>query len=60
MRNLLLRKQDFDPEIKVVMERDACVPMTTHAHSLRTSNGFRIPQSHYRQPVIGHMKHLKT
>ncbi len=45
MRNLLLRKQDFDPEIKVVMEERRPDPMTTHVHSLsNVSNGFRIPQ----------------
>ncbi|TCM64483.1 zinc protease [Acinetobacter calcoaceticus] len=61
MRNLVLRKEDFEPEINVVMEE----------RRLRTDDNPRnlaferfkwltYPTSHYRQPVIGFMKNLKN
>ena len=60
MTNLLLRQQDFEPEIKVVMEE----------RRLRTDDNPRVlaferfkwiayPTSTYRQPVIGYMKNLQ-
>lgn len=61
MSNLLLRQQDFEPEIKVVMEERR--QRTEDNPRSRTFERFKwisYPTSHYRQPVIGHMKTLNN
>ena len=61
MSNLLLRQQDFDTEIKVVMEERR--QRTDDNPRALASERFRwisYPTSHYRQPVIGYMKNLNT
>jgi len=61
MSNLLLRQQDFDPEIKVIMEerrlRTDDNPTTL---AFERFKWITYPTSHYRQPVIGHMKNLQN
>ena len=61
MRNLLLRKQDFDPEIKVAMEeRRLRTDDNPRSLAFERFKWISYPTSHYRQPVIGHMKHLQN
>ncbi|MCT8089260.1 insulinase family protein [Acinetobacter sp. C_4_1] len=61
MSNLLLRQQDFDPEIKVVMEeRRLRTDDNPRALAFERFKWITYPTSHYRQPVIGHMKNLQN
>ncbi|MDN5512140.1 pitrilysin family protein [Acinetobacter sp.] len=61
MSNLLLRQQDFDPEIKVVMEeRRLRTDDNPTALAFERFKWITYPTSHYRQPVIGHMKNLQN
>ena len=61
MSNLLLRQQDFDPEIKVVMEeRRLRTDDNPTALAFERFKWITYPTSHYRQPVIGYMKNLKN
>src|SRR5690554_3942512 len=61
MRNLLLRQQDFATEIKVVMEeRRQRTDDNPRAQAFERFKWISYPTSHYRQPVIGHMKTLNN
>lgn len=61
MRNLLLRQQDFEPEIKVVMEeRRLRTDDNPRSLAFERFKWIAYPTSHYRQPVIGHMKNLQN
>lgn len=61
MSNLLLRQQDFEPEIKVVMEeRRQRTDDNPRAQAFERFKWISYPTSHYRQPVIGHMKTLNN
>ena len=61
MNNLLLRQQDFDPEIKVVMEeRRQRTDDNPRAQAFERFRWISYPTSYYRQPVIGHMKTLNN
>ena len=61
MSNLLLRQQDFDPEIKVVMEeRRLRTDDNPRSLAFERFKWITYPTSHYRQPVIGHMKNLQN
>ncbi|PWB14822.1 insulinase family protein [Acinetobacter sp. AM] len=61
MSNLLLRQQDFDTEIKVVMEeRRQRTDDNPRALASERFKWIAYPTSHYRQPVIGYMKNLNT
>lgn len=61
MNNLLLRKKDFEPEIKVVMEeRRQRTDDNPRSLAFEHFKWISYPTSHYRQPVIGHMKHLQN
>ncbi|NNG82449.1 insulinase family protein [Acinetobacter sp. ANC 5378] len=61
MSNLLLRQQDFDPEIKVVMEeRRLRTDDNPRSLAFERFKWIAYPTSHYRQPVIGHMKNLQN
>jgi zinc protease len=61
MSNLLLRQQDFDPEIKVVMEeRRLRTDDNPTALAFEHFKWITYPTSHYRQPVIGYMKNLQN
>lgn len=61
MSNLLLRQQDFDPEIKVVMEeRRLRTDDSPRSLAFERFKWITYPTSHYRQPVIGHMKNLQN
>ncbi|ENV83304.1 hypothetical protein F941_01400 [Acinetobacter bouvetii DSM 14964 = CIP 107468] len=61
MSNLLLRQQDFEPEIKVVMEeRRLRTDDSPRALAFERFKWIAYPTSHYRQPVIGHMKNLQN
>jgi len=61
MSNLLLRQQDFDPEIKVVMEeRRLRTDDNPRSLAFERFKWITYPTSHYRQPVIGHMKTLNN
>ena len=61
MSNLLLRQQDFEPEIKVVMEeRRQRTEDNPRARAFERFKWISYPTSHYRQPVIGHMKTLNN
>lgn len=61
MRNLLLRQQDFDTEIKVIMEeRRQRTDDNPRALASERFKWIAYPTSHYRQPVIGYMKNLNT
>lgn len=61
MSNLLLRQQDFEPEIKVVMEeRRQRTEDSPRARAFERFKWISYPTSHYRQPVIGHMKTLNS
>ena len=61
MSNLLLRQQDFEPEIKVVMEeRRQRTEDNPRSRAFERFKWISYPTSHYRQPVIGHMKTLNN
>ena len=61
MSNLLLRQQDFEPEMKVVMEeRRLRTDDSPRALAFERFKWIAYPTSHYRQPVIGHMKNLQN
>lgn len=61
MSNLLLRQQDFEPEIKVVMEeRRQRTEDNPRSRVFERFKWISYPTSHYRQPVIGHMKTLNN
>ncbi|WP_404798940.1 M16 family metallopeptidase [Acinetobacter thermotolerans] len=61
MSNLLLRQQDFETEIKVVMEeRRQRTDDNPRALASERFKWISYPTSHYRQPVIGHMKTLTS
>ena len=61
MSNLLLRQQDFEPEIKVVMEeRSQRTEDNPRSRAFERFKWISYPTSHYRQPVIGHMKTLNN
>lgn len=61
MRNLLLRQHDFEPEVKVVMEeRRLRTDDNPRSLAFERFKWIAYPTSHYRQPVIGHMKNLQN
>lgn len=61
MRNLVLRQQDFEPEINVVMEeRRQRTDDNPRNLAFERFKWITYPTSHYRQPVIGYMKNLKN
>ncbi len=61
MSNLLLRQQDFEPEMKVVMEeRRQRTEDNPRSRAFERFKWISYPTSHYRQPVIGHMKTLNN
>ncbi|WP_086188468.1 M16 family metallopeptidase [Acinetobacter sp. ANC 4470] len=61
MSNLLLRQQDFEPEIKVVMEeRRLRTDDNPRSLAFERFKWIAYPTSHYRQPVIGYMKNLQN
>lgn len=61
MRHLLLRQQDFEPEVKVVMEeRRLRTDDNPRSLAFERFKWIAYPTSHYRQPVIGHMKNLQN
>ncbi|WP_413351787.1 M16 family metallopeptidase [Acinetobacter zhairhuonensis] len=61
MSNLVLRQQDFDTEVKVVMEeRLQRIDDNPRALAFERFKWVAYPTSHYRQPVIGYMKNLKA
>ena len=60
MSNLVLRQQDFETEMKVVMEeRRQRIDDNPRALAFERFKWIAYPTSHYRQPVIGYMKNLK-
>lgn len=61
MQNLVLRQQDFDPEIKVVMEeRRQRTEDNPRNLAFERFKWIAYPTSHYRQPIIGLMKNLNN
>ena len=61
MNNLVLRQEDFETEIKVVMEeRRQRIDDNPRALAFERFKWIAYPTSHYRQPVIGYMKNLNT
>ena len=61
MSNLLLRQEDFEPEIKVVMEeRRQRTDDNPRALAFERFKWIAYPTSYHRQPVIGHMKNLNN
>lgn len=61
MQNLVLRQEDFDTEIKVVMEeRRQRTEDNPRSLAFERFKWIAQPTSHYRQPVIGHMKTLEN
>ena len=61
MSNLLLRQQDFEPEMKVVMEeRRLRTDDNPRSLAFERFKWIAYPTSHYRQPIIGHMKNLQN
>lgn len=61
MHNLVLRQQDFDPEIKVVMEeRRQRTDDNPRNLAYERFKWIAYPTSHYRQPIIGFMKNLQN
>lgn len=61
MQNLVLRQQDFDTEIKVVMEeRRQRTEDNPRSLAFERFKWIALPTSHYRQPIIGHMKTLEN
>ena len=60
MTNLVLKQEDFEPEIKVVMEeRRQRTDDNPRALAFERFKWIAYPTSHYRQPVIGYMKNLQ-
>lgn len=60
MSNLVLRQQDFETEMKVVIEeRRQRIDDNPRALAFERFKWIAYPTSHYRQPVIGYMKNLK-
>ena len=60
MNNLVLRQQDFETEMKVVMEeRRQRIDDNPRTLAFERFKWIAYPTSHYRQPVIGYMKNLK-
>lgn len=60
MSNLKLRQEDFDTEIRVVMEeRRQRIEDNPRALAYERFKWISYPTSHYRQPIIGHMKTLE-
>lgn len=61
MTNLLLRQQDFETEIRVVMEeRRQRTDDNPRSLAFERFKWIAYPTSHYRQPVMGHMKNLQN
>ena len=61
MHNLMLRQQDFEPEIKVVMEeRRQRTDDNPRNLAFERFKWIAYPTSHYRQPIIGLMKNLNN
>ncbi|WP_374528041.1 M16 family metallopeptidase [Acinetobacter sp.] len=61
MSNLVFRQQDFETEMKVVMEeRRQRIDDHPRALAFERFKWIAYPTSHYRQPVIGYMKNLKA
>ncbi|WP_445117077.1 M16 family metallopeptidase [Acinetobacter sp. WZC-1] len=61
MNNLVLRQQDFEPEMKVVMEeRRQRTDDNPRNLAYERFKWIAYPTSHYRQPVIGFMKNLNN
>lgn len=61
MTNLVLKQEDFEPEIKVVMEeRRQRTDDNPRALAFERFKWITYPTSHYRQPVIGYMKNLQN
>ena len=61
MSNLRLRQQDFEPEVRVVMEeRRQRTDDNPRAAAFEKFKWISYPTSHYRQPIIGHMKSLQS
>mgnify|MGYP002143679682 FL=1 len=61
MSNLLLRQQDFAPEIKVVMEeRRLRTDDSPRTLAFERFKWIAYPTSPYRQPVVGYMKNLQN
>lgn len=61
MQNLRLRQQDFEPEIKVVMEeRRERTEDNPRNLAFERFKWIAYPTSHYRQPIIGLMKNLQN
>lgn len=61
MQNLVLRQQDFEPEIKVVMEeRRQRTDDNPRNLAFERFKWIAYPTSHYRQPTIGLMKNLNN
>ncbi|MBL8321172.1 MAG: insulinase family protein [Acinetobacter sp.] len=61
MSNLLLRQQDFAPEIKVVMEeRRLRTDDSPRTLAFERFKWMAYPTSPYRQPVVGYMKNLQN
>ncbi|WP_228257112.1 MULTISPECIES: M16 family metallopeptidase [Acinetobacter] len=61
MQNLVLRQQDFEPEIKVVMEeRRQRTDDNPRNLAYERFKWIAYPTSHHRQPVIGYMKNLQN
>ncbi|QDK97760.1 insulinase family protein [Acinetobacter tandoii] len=61
MSDLVLRQHDFETEMKVVTEeRRQRIDDNPRALAFERFKWIAYPTSHYRQPVIGYMKNLKT
>ena len=61
MRNLRLKQEDFNTEIKVVMEeRRQRTDDNPRSLAFERFKWMAYPTSHYRQPIIGHMKNLQN
>lgn len=61
MRGLKIQQKDFETEIKVVMEeRRQRTDDNPRSLAFERFKWIAYPTSHYRQPVIGHMKSLEN
>lgn len=61
MTSLQMRQSDFEPEMKVVMEeRRQRIDDNPRSQAFERFKWIAYPTSHYRQPVIGHMKNLQN
>ncbi|MGK9156086.1 insulinase family protein [Acinetobacter radioresistens] len=61
MTNLVLKQEDFELEIKVVMEeRRLRTDDNPRTLAFERFKWITYPTSHYRQPVIGYMKNLQN